>query len=157
MAQVSIKSRWFEQHWRERLNLAAKLLRGFQERWLPSNDSFPSKEVVAVLLNVFAFDFHGADFITYDGIPADELWRRNLDEWLCSVGSPVSEGARLCSNRAASVIKELVDSCCAWLSGAAASWESNSPDDPSPEAVVQWMVDEIAVRGFARMHYGSTT
>jgi hypothetical protein len=154
MAQVTPKLRWFEQHWRPRLNLAARLLRRFEDRWLRSEGPFPSREVVAVLVNVFAFDFHSAGFLRYPGIPADELWTRSLDEWVCSVGSPESECVRLSPNRGDSERSELVEAFCSMVSCAAVSWESNAPENPACEEVVQRMFDEMVARRFAVIRYG---
>jgi hypothetical protein len=154
MAQFTPRLRWFEQSWRPRLNLAARLLRGFQDRWLQSAGPFPSREVVAVLLNVFAFDFYKADFLGYDGIPADELWRRSLDEWIAVVDSPYAECRRLCSIRSESECLEAVESLCSGLSNAAEAWERDASAAMSFEDVVQWMVDELVARGFVAIKYG---
>ena len=154
MAQFTPKLHWFEQSWRPRLNLAARLLQDFQDRWLRSDDPFPSKEVVAVLLNVFSFDFYKADFLTYAGVSADELWARSLDEWLCSVESPKSECSRLCPNQQESEYLEVVESFCAALSNAAESWERNAPNAISCLALVEWIVDELVTRRFVVIKYG---
>lgn len=153
MAQVTPKIRWFEQHWRPRLNLAVGLLQHFEDRWLRSEGPFPSRDAVAVLLNVFAFDFYRADFLRYTGIPAEELWNRSLDEWANSVGSPEMECARLCPNRENSECRELVDSFSNELSRAAASWEKDARN-PTCEELVQWMLGELVARRFVIVRYG---
>ncbi|MFL5339054.1 MAG: hypothetical protein ACJ8F7_02710 [Gemmataceae bacterium] len=153
MAQVKLKWCWFELNWRPRLVLAARLLRGFQDRWLRSEGPFPSREVVAVLLNVFAFDFYKADLIRYEGISADELSRRSLDEWIDSVDSPQAECRRLHPNRQDSECDAVVESFCAGLSNAAESWERNASDAMTCEELVRWMVDELVARRFAIVKY----
>lgn len=154
MAQFSPKLRWFEQSWRPRLNLAARLLRSFQDRWLQADGPFPSKEVVAVLLNVFGFDFYKADFLGYDGISVDELSTRSLDAWLRLVDSPTIECSRLCPNRQDSEYRDVVASFCTALSNAAESWEKNAPDAITCEGFVEWMVDELVTRRLVLIKYG---
>ncbi len=110
--------------------------------------------MVAVLLNVFAFDFYKADFLTYAGVSADELWTRTLDKWFCSVESPTSECSRLCPNRQDSEYCEVVESFCAALSNAAESWETNVPGAITCEALVEWMVDELVARRLVVIKYG---
>jgi hypothetical protein len=154
MAQFTPKLRLFEQSWRPRLNLAAKVLRGFQDRWLRSDGQFPSREVLAVLLNVFAFDFYKADFFGYDGIPADELWHRSLDEWIGAVDSPQAECCRLCPTRQESECLEAVEALCSGLSHAAEAWDADTFNAMSIDEVVRWMVDELVARGFVAIKYG---
>jgi hypothetical protein len=144
MAQWRLRSRIYEGRWRPALNLAAKILRGFQDRWQLSNSTFPSRGVSAVLLNVFAFDFLHSF--------SDELELRSLDEWLQSVGSPETELDKLCPNRADSEIKDAVEFFCGILSDATELLECNSATAPSTDVVVRDLAKALSVRGFLKIH-----
>jgi hypothetical protein len=109
---------------------------------------------VAVLLNVFAFDFYKASFCDYDGIPADELWSRSLDEWIDAVDSPQVECGRLCPIRKEPQCLEAVETVCTRLSLAAEAWERNASDAMTFDEFVQWMVDELTARSFVVIKYG---
>jgi hypothetical protein len=37
------------------------------------------------LLYIFRFDFYGADFLTYEGVREEDLWRRSFEDWLKAV------------------------------------------------------------------------
>src|SRR5262245_39568541 len=113
MAQYQIRSHWFEQHWQPRRHLAAKVLRDFQDSWLQSERPFPCEEALAILLSIFAFDFHKADFLRYKGLRPDDLWSRSLVDWFSSVGSPESECMRLSPKRDHAEHSQLVGCLCA--------------------------------------------
>jgi hypothetical protein len=154
MAQYTPVVRWFEQQWRPRRDLAVKVLRDIEDSWLQSNQPFPSREAVAILLNIFSFDFYNAGFLGNQGIRPDDLWRRSLGEWLSSVGSPESECVRLSPRRDGSEYNQLVDSLCAILSSAAGSWETVAPNKPSCEEVVQQLIDQLVIGRFATIGPG---
>jgi hypothetical protein len=153
MAQYSIKSHWFEQHWRPRRNLAAKVLRDIEDSWLPSERPFPCEETAAILLNIFAFDFHKADFLWYTGVRPDDLWARSLDGWFSSVSAPESECIRLAPKRDREECRRIVESLCAILRAAADSWENVSPRDPSCDGVVEDVIEELVGGRFVVMKY----
>jgi hypothetical protein len=148
MAQVKPVSRSFEQLWRPRLNLAAKVLRDIEDWWLQSDQPFPCKSSAAVLLWIFTFDFYGADLMTYEGTPLADIWRRTAEEWFAAVGPPEAELARLSPKRDDSEYKGLAESLCARLAQAAESWAGIAPDKPSCEDVAGQMLDELAARRF---------
>jgi len=139
---------------RTRVALASKVLREFQNEWLLSDRVFPTREVLAALLAVFAFDFHRASFLGYVGITAEELWRRSLVDWLAAVGTPASEYARLAPHRLKSECAELIERFCTELSNAAASWELKGPDQPACEGLVQRMFEELASQRFVTIRHG---
>jgi hypothetical protein len=148
MAQYSPKVRLFDESWRPRFSLAVKLLGDFQNNWLKSDQPYPSSEVVAVLLNLFAVDLYRANFIGYDSVSANELCKRSLDEWLCSVESPKDECRRLCPWRQDAEYDEMVEILFAGLKQAADGWERDAADASTCEEVVQWMIEELCARRF---------
>jgi len=154
MAQVRPVSRSFEQHWRPRLNLAAKVLRDIEDWWLRSDQLFPCRPVVAALFNIFAFDFHGADFLTYRGPPESDLWCRSSEEWLAAVGAPEVELGRLSPGRDDATYEAVVAALCAGLDRAAESWVRLGPDKPSCEVVTRNMLDELAAGRFVAVGHG---
>ena len=154
MAQGRPVFRTFEQHWRPRLNLAAKVLRDIEDRWLRSDQPFPCKTAAAALLSIFAFDFHGADFLTYCGPSEADLWRRSPEEWCAAVGTPEAELARLCPGRAGAEYEATVESMCARLASAAESWEEVAPDKPPCEEIIGQLLDELAAGRFVAVAHG---
>ena len=131
-----------------------QVLREIENAWLQSEGPFPCREVVAVLLHILAFDFHAADFLTYRGVPSDDLWRRSVEDWFSTVSSPEAECSRLCPNHDASEYTRVVESLCDKLWSAAKSWEQVAPDEPSCEQVIQALVGELVRGDFARMAIG---
>jgi hypothetical protein len=154
MAQYLGRTRWFEQRWRPALVLAAKVLRDIQGAWLVSEKVFPSREVVAVLVNLFAFDFASDAYFPNLGKGSDGLWRRSVGEWFSDVGSPEDETARLSPNRPESEYNQAVEQLSRMLSSAADSWEHVAVDTPSPEDVVQEMFAELVTLRFLRLTAG---
>jgi hypothetical protein len=153
MAQYRLRSRWLGDYWRAAVSLAAKVLRDYEAVWLRSEGPFPVSEVVAVMLNVFAFDFHGAAFVGYTGVPTNELWKRSVEDWASSVDSPETECARLWPNRTASEQQMLVASFCHEISCAAESWERRSPDQPTCEETIERLADLLIEGRFVRLRY----
>jgi hypothetical protein len=154
MAQFMPRSRRFEHEWRPRLHLAAKLLRDYEDVWLRSDRPFPIPETVAVVLNVFTFDFYAADFLGYRGVRAAKLWNRSIEEWSSSVGSPEFLSARLWPHRAEPDRQELLDSLSEQVSRAVESWEQNGPGQPTCEEVVQSMLERLVAGRFVNIKYG---
>jgi hypothetical protein len=153
MTQKVPKFRWFDQHWRPRLDLAVKVLREIEDAWFRANQPFPVRETAAVLLNIFAFDFYSTGFLRYRGVRANELWRRSLHDWFSSVGSPEFECARISPNYEASEYSQFVDCLCEMLASAAHSWEQVAPDRPSCEEVVQLIVEVLAKNRLVIIRY----
>jgi hypothetical protein len=154
MAQVRPVSRSFEQCWRPRLNLAAKVLRDIEARWLRSDEPFPCRPAVAALLNIFAFDFHGAGFLTYRGPPDSDLWRRSPEEWLAAIGLPEAELAHLSPGRDGATYEAVVEALCVRLARVAESWARLGPDKPPCEEVTRDMLDELATGRFVAVAHG---
>jgi hypothetical protein len=154
MAQMRPVSRSFEQHWRPRLNLAAKVLRDIETRWLRSDEPFPCRPAVAALLNIFTFDFHRARFLTYRGPPDSDLWRRSPEEWLAVVGPPEVELARLSPGRDGATYEAVVEALCIRLARAAESWVGLGPDKPPCEEVTRDMLDNLAAGRFVVVTHG---
>ena len=153
MAQYLNKMPWFEAHWRPRLALASKVLQRIEDRWLLSDEAFPCKSTLAIILNTFALDFHTASFINYRGIRPDDLKRRSLDEWLAAVASPEVECSRLAPKRSDDECHDLVGSLCTILAQAAESWASKSPLQPPCEQVIREIIDVLASERFVTIHY----
>ena len=117
-------------NWQRRCDLASKILCAIEDHWLRSDQPFPSRQIVAILLNVFAFDFYRADFLDYKGLRSDDLQRLSLQEWHALVGTPESECAKLSPNRSEAVYHQVVDSLCSILSRTADSWIKHGPSKP---------------------------
>ncbi len=153
MAQYHVIFRWFEQNWRPRVNFAAKVLRDFKESWLPSTVPFPTRDAVAVVLNIFAFDFYEADFMGYRGVHPDELKKRPLDEWVRLVGTPETECAQLAPAQTESACVDMVEALCGIVADATGSWERAS-DEPSCESLANQMLDELGRGRFVTVSRG---
>ncbi len=75
------------------MEFAARVLRDVQNQWLLSEAAFPHTAVTAVILRIFAFDFHATGFLGYRGVTQRELAARSVDDWVAIVGSPLDECA----------------------------------------------------------------
>jgi len=133
--------------------MAVKVLRAFQDQWLKSDAEFPCKSTVAVILNIFSFDFFAAGFINYKGISADDLAQRSVKEWLALVGTPEAECSRLAPHKTDSECNAVVHNLCLLLSRAADSW-GISPLEPPCEQVAQGMTDLLVSSHFVTIIYG---
>lgn len=152
MAQVtSFKPRPFDDRWRERLNLVAKVLRDVQNIWLQSALPFPSQSTAAVVFQIFAFDFRAASLIGYRGVRSTDLWRRSIAEWFASVSEAESECVRLCPVADRAACADMAARMCAILNLAAELWETLSPLDPSCEAVVLEVLHTLVDHRFAHL------
>jgi len=121
----------FDKVWRERLNLAAKVLRDVQDAWLRSSLPFPSQNLAAVLFHIFAAG----------KAPPTELWRRSTTEWFSSVSDAESECARLYPAAVPATCGVVAARACAIFDSTAESWEKVSPLQPSCEVVVRQVFD----------------
>jgi hypothetical protein len=151
MAQYSPKSRPFESRWRPSLAFAMKVLLDIQAAWLKSDELFPVRKAVAVLLNIFGFDFESDAYFPDEGKGEAELSRRSVAEWFSAVGLPESECARLSPNRQEAEYNQVIGILCSILTSAAESWERVGPNIPSTEEVVQEVFREVVSGRFIIM------
>lgn len=124
-----------------------------QEVWLRSDTEFPYRPTVAVILNIFAFDFYATGFFHYRGVRPDDLRRRSVDDWLASVESSEDECSRLSPQASGWECREVIDSLCAILAEAGQAWASESPLEPPCELVVKQMIHTLASAGLVRIHW----
>jgi hypothetical protein len=130
----------FDKLWRDRLNLAAKVIRDVQDFWLRSSLPFPSQSAAAVLFQILAAG--GASRI--------EVWRRSTTEWFSSVSDAESECARLSPAAVRATCAVVAARACEILDSAAESWENISPLEPTCEVVVRQVFDLLVAHRFAR-------
>lgn len=134
---------WFEREWRESLNLAIKVIRDLQDRVIRSPDNFSPRQAAAVLVRIFSVRY-----------PVAEDCYRKLDEWLSLVGPPEAECSclrvGLDVHRAAVVAQHLSDI----FAAAVASWLGVSITDPSPEAVAELFLKQLATDDIVTVKYG---
>ena len=133
---------WFDIHWRPRRDLAASVLRKIQDRWLLSDDGFPTESTVAVILHIFA----GMPNAAHNHVAA-----RTVDEWFSVVSDPITECARLLPKLKLGEHRQTVGSLCALLADTVGAWV-DAPHSPSCERVVMQCLQFLASQRYIVLH-----
>ena len=134
----------FELQWRGRLDLGAKVLADLQDFWLRSQNPFPSREAVAILLRIFSLG---------DPQRGDD-WRRPARDWISMVESPDAECRSLAPTSEQAVIDAAVEHSCAIVCAAVTSWETRSITDPAVNSVVVDILRQLSADGVIKLYYG---
>jgi hypothetical protein len=134
----------FELQWRGRLDLGVKVLGDLQDFWLRSQDPFPSREAVAILLRIFSLG---------DPQRGDD-WRRRARDWISLVDSPDAECKSLSPRAEQVAVDAAVEHLCTIVSAAVASWESRSISEPAVDSVVADMLHQLSADGVVKLYYG---
>jgi hypothetical protein len=149
MAQWGRKWSYFERHWASKINLAIRVVHKFQALWVKSSDPFPTRNVIAILLNIFASELNAR----IGGVELqDILWKRTNEDWLALVGEPEFECAQLSPARAIEDYKSLVAALCELIDDAVGHWEFNV-GSPTVDEVIQQILREIDSRKWSIIKY----